>query len=148
MPFSKIILASDHGGISLKSQIKSYLEARDLELLDLGPFDDTSVDYPDFGEKAALEMKKHSDAAAIVICGSGIGISIAANRHSWIRCALVHDVTTAQLCREHNDANMIALGERVLGINTALACVESFLNTSFEGGRHERRVEKLTNLPN
>ena len=148
MPFAKIILASDHGGISLKSQIYSHLQAQQIEVEDLGPFDEQSVDYPDFGEKAALALKDNPNAAGIIICGSGIGISIAANRHSWIRCALVHDVTTAQLCREHNDANMIALGERVLGINTALACVESFLNTSFEGGRHERRVEKLTNLPN
>ena len=98
-------------------------------------------------KKAALALRDDASAGAIIICGSGIGISIAANRHPWVRAALVHDVTTAQLSREHNNANILALGERVMGVNTALACVETFLNTPFEGGRHERRVAKLTNLP-
>ena len=147
MSFSKIYLASDHGGISLKSAIKDHLQARSIKVEDLGPFDDGSVDYPDFAEKCALSLKDKVDAAGIIICGSGIGISIAANRHSWVRAALVHDTTTARLCREHNDANILALGERVMGVATALEAVDTFLETEFEGGRHQRRVDKLTNLP-
>ena len=147
MSFSKIYLASDHGGLVLKAEIKQYLESHHIACDDLGPDQDESVDYPDYGEKAALALRDDASAGAIIICGSGIGISIAANRHPWVRAALVHDVTTAQLSREHNNANILALGERVIGVNTALACVETFLNTPFEGGRHERRVAKLTNLP-
>ena len=94
-----------------------------------------------------MALKDDSSAGGIIICGSGIGISIAANRHSWVRAALVHDVTTAHLCREHNNANILALGERLMGVTTALECVDNFLKTPFEGGRHEGRVEKLTNLP-
>ena len=147
MSFSKIYLASDHGGLSLKAEIKSYLEEHNIDCEDLGPEQGQSVDYPDYGAKAARALRDAPSAGAIIICGSGIGISIAANRHSWVRAALVHDVTTAKLCREHNNANILALGERVMGVNTALACVESFLETAFEGGRHEGRVAKLTNLP-
>ena len=147
MSFSKIYLASDHGGLVLKAEIKKYLESHSISFEDLGPDQGESVDYPDFGAKAALALHDEPSAGAIIICGSGIGISIAANRHSWVRAALVHDVTTAQLSREHNNANILALGERVMGVNTALGCVDSFLNTPFEGGRHERRVAKLTNLP-
>ena len=147
MSFSKIYLASDHGGLVLKAEIKHYLESHHIACEDLGPDKDESVDYPDYGEKAALALRDDASAGAIIICGSGIGISIAANRHPWVRAALVHDVTTAQLSREHNNANILSLGERVMGVNTALACVETFLNTPFEGGRHERRVAKLTNLP-
>ena len=147
MSFSKIYLASDHGGVSLKSAIKDHLEAQSILIEDLGPFDDSSVDYPDFAEKCATAIKDQPDAAGIIICGSGIGISIAANRHSWVRAALVHDATTARLCREHNDANILALGERVLGGATAIEAVDIFIKTAFEGGRHQRRVDKLTNLP-
>ena len=148
MSFSKIYLASDHGGLILKAQIKEHLEKQNVIVEDLGPFEGASVDYPDYGAKCALALKDDEGAGGIVICGSGIGISIAANRHSWVRAALVHDVTSAHLSREHNNANILALGERLMGVNTALECVDSFLKTPFEGGRHEGRVEKLTNLPN
>ena len=147
MNFSKLYLASDHGGITLKAEIMRYLLERGIEAHDLGPQDGSSVDYPDYGAKCALALAEDPTAGGIIICGSGIGISIAANRHSWIRAALVHDVTSAHLCREHNNANILALGERVMGVTTALECVEVFLKTPFEGGRHEGRVAKLTNLP-
>ena len=147
MNFSKIYLASDHGGLTLKAAIVAHLEAQNVPLEDLGSHDGQSVDYPDFAQKCAMAMKDDASAGGIIICGSGIGISIAANRHSWIRAALVHDVTSSHLCREHNNANVLALGERLMGVTTALECVDSFLKTPFEGGRHEGRVEKLTNLP-
>ena len=147
MQFSKIYLASDHGGLTLKREILSYLEQVGMMAEDLGPVEAQSVDYPDYGAKCAMALAHEEGAGGIVICGSGIGISIAANRHSWVRAALVHDVTSAHLCREHNNANMLALGERLMGVATALECVEQFINTPFEGGRHTARVEKLTNLP-
>ncbi|MGC6516555.1 MAG: ribose 5-phosphate isomerase B [Candidatus Puniceispirillaceae bacterium] len=147
MNFSKIYLASDHGGLDLKKHILDHLAERDVMAEDLGPFGPDSVDYPDYAAKCALALEQDSSAGAIIICGSGIGISIAANRHHWIRAALVHDMTSARLCREHNNANVLALGERLMGVSTALDCVDLFLQTPFEGGRHEGRVEKLTNLP-
>ena len=147
MNFTKIYLASDHGGLTLKAAVKAHLERQDVLVEDLGPHDGQSVDYPDYAQKCAMAMKEDASAGGIIICGSGIGISIAANRHSWIRAALVHDVTSSHLCREHNNANVLALGERLMGVTTALECVDSFLKTPFEGGRHEGRVEKLTNLP-
>lgn len=142
----KIFLASDHGGLKLKSAILAHLEQSGLLCEDLGPFTAESVDYPDFAAKLASAMKDDKSAKGILICGSGIGISIAANRHSWIRAALVHDETSARLCRQHNDANVLALGERLTGELTALNCVDVFLNTNFDGGRHEGRVAKLSNL--
>ena len=102
-----------------------------------------SVDYPDYAASLAQVMLKDATAKGILICGSGIGISIAANRFSHIRAALVTDVTSARLCRQHNDANVLALGERLTGVATAMECVDTFLSTDFEGGRHQRRVDKL-----
>lgn len=141
----KIFLASDHGGLNLKAAILSHLERAGLSCEDLGPYTSESVDYPDFAAKLAIALREDSNARGILICGSGIGISIAANRHSWIRAALVHDETSARLCRQHNDANVLALGERLTGELTALNCVDVFLNTNFDGGRHEGRVAKLSN---
>ena len=142
----KIFIASDHGGLNLKAAIIAYLDKIGITCEDLGPFTSESVDYPDFASKLALAMKDDKSAKGILICGSGIGISIAANRHSWVRAALVHDETSARLCRQHNDANVLALGERLTGELTALNCVDVFLNTNFDGGRHEGRVAKLSNL--
>lgn len=141
----KIFLASDHGGLNLKAAILSHLEQAGLLCEDLGPYTSESVDYPDFASKLAYALHEDTNARGILICGSGIGISIAANRHSWIRAALVHDETSARLCRQHNDANVLALGERLTGELTALNCVDVFLNTNFDGGRHEGRVAKLSN---
>ena len=144
--FKKICIASDHAGYNLKEIIKNHLINKNVSIFDLGPYENKSVDYPDFGALLANRLKDAVGAVGVAICGSGIGISIAANRHSWIRAALVHDETTARLARQHNDANIIALGERTMGTATALNCVDIFLDTGFEGGRHQRRVDKLTNL--
>ena len=141
-----IFLASDHAGCQLKAEIADYLTQAGHQVTDLGADGGSSVDYPDSGYKLAASLKADTTACGIAICGSGIGISIAANRFSWIRAALVHDVTNARLCREHNDANVIALGERLISEDTALACIDVFLATDFEGGRHARRVDKLTKL--
>ena len=138
------MLASDHGGLNLKAAVTAHLESSGYEANDLGPFDNSSVDYPDYADKLAQMLKNEPNARGILICGSGIGISIAANRHDWVRAALVHDETSARLCREHNDANVLVMGERLIGTVTALQCVDVFLDTDFEGGRHAGRVAKLS----
>jgi len=145
---TEIYLASDHGGVRLKAAIRAYLTSEDapqknMEIMDLGPDSDTSVDYPDYAGKLAAALENRPGARGILICGSGIGISIAANRYPWIRAALVQDETAARLCREHNNANVLALGERTTGELTALAAVAVFLSTQFAGGRHQNRVAKL-----
>ena len=139
-----IYCASDHGGVLLKQAVLEHLATIGREACDLGTDGTQSVDYPDFGASLANAIKQ--GGIGIAMCGSGIGISIAANRHSWVRAALVHDETSARLARQHNDANIIALGERTMGIATALNCIDIFLNTGFDGGRHQRRVDKLTAL--
>ena len=139
-----IYCASDHGGVLLKQAVLEHLATIGREARDLGTDGTQSVDYPEFGASLANAIKQ--GGIGIAMCGSGIGISIAANRHSWVRAALVHDETTARLARQHNDANIIALGERTMGIATALNCIDIFLNTGFDGGRHQRRVDKLTAL--
>jgi ribose 5-phosphate isomerase B len=136
-----VAIACDHGGFALKEALKVALP--DLKWLDLGTNSVESVDYPDFGNKLAAAIKDGKAARGILICGSGIGISIAANRHAHIRCALVHDVTGARLCRQHNDANVLALGGRMIGEAVAKECVEAFLSTAFDGGRHQKRIDKL-----
>lgn len=138
-----VYLASDHAGFDLKAVLIAFLTEKGIDMTDVGPHDKTSVDYPDYGAALAAVMKEDDTASGIAICGSGIGISIAVNRYPWMRAALVSDVTAARLCREHNNANVLALGERLVGIQTALDCVEMFLATPFAGGRHERRVAKL-----
>ena len=138
-----IYLASDHGGTFLKAHIAEHLDPKAYEVRDLGVNGTESVDYPDYAASLAQVMLQDATARGILICGSGIGISIAANRFSHIRAALVTDVTSARLCRQHNDANVLALGERLTGVATAMECVDTFLSTDFEGGRHQRRVDKL-----
>ena len=141
----EILIASDHAGIRLKSTLNSHLTANGIIVTDLGPKPDgSSVDYPDYAAKLAILMRSNN-GMGILICGSGIGMSIAVNRYEWIRAALVHDETSAKLCREHNNANVIVLGERLMGELTAISCVNVFLNTDFAKGRHQRRVEKLSN---
>ena len=139
-----IYLASDHGGTLLKDQIREHLEQAGFEVSDLGTNGSVSVDYPDYAARLAEAMLTNAEAKGILICGSGIGISIAANRFSHIRAALVTDVSAARLSRQHNDANVLALGERLTGVVTALDCVDAFLSTDFEAGRHQRRVDKLS----
>lgn len=139
-----VYLASDHAGFVMKSAIKTYLVEKGTVIEDIGPQNETAVDYPDYGAALAAAMKEDASAFGIAICGSGIGISIAVNRYPWMRAGLVGDMTAARLCREHNDANVLALGERLVGIQTALDCVDTFLTTPFEGGRHQQRVTKLS----
>lgn len=144
MIIREVYLASDHAGFGLKEAIATALRDWGHVVHDLGPVSAERVDYPDFANKMALEMKSVRDAFGVLVCGSGIGISIAANRHSWIRAALCHDVTSAALSRQHNDANVIAFGERLIGETTAMEALKVFLETEFEGGRHAARVEKLS----
>jgi ribose 5-phosphate isomerase B len=139
-----VAIAADHAGYPLKEILKIELEARGFTVRDLGTHSEESVDYPDFG-KAVGEAVAGGDAArGVIICGTGIGISIAANRISEVRAALCHDATTARLAREHNDANVLAMGARLLGPEVAMDCLWAFLDTDFSSGeRHERRVGKL-----
>lgn len=141
----KIALAADHGGFHLKTRIAEFLTAEGHAVNDLGTHSDDRVDYPDFGYKLGEVIASGAADFGIGVCGSGIGISIALNRNTKIRAALCHDVTSTRLSRQHNDANVLALGERLLGVETALDCVRVFLSTTFEGGRHAGRVEKLGN---
>ncbi len=140
--FKTIAMASDHGGYALKEEIKSALAGR-YEILDLGTDSAESCNYADYGDALGAAVAEGRADAGIVICGTGIGISIAANRYAKVRAALCTDSTMARLTREHNNANVLALGARIVGIQVAMDCVETFLLTDYEGGRHEARVEKL-----
>lgn len=142
----KIAIASDHGGFELKNALSEHLKAAGYDVLDLGTHTPTSVDYPDIAQKMAEEIKNGTVKKGILLCGTGIGISIAANRFPFIRAALVHDAFGARLCREHNDANVLVLGGRTTGPEVAFDCVRIFLTTDFLGDRHARRVEKLSHL--
>ncbi|WP_086288249.1 ribose 5-phosphate isomerase B [Campylobacter devanensis] len=143
MNISKIYIASDHAGYEAKMQVKSILENMGVLVIDLGTDNaKNSVDYPDFAALVANSIKSN-DEFGVLICGSGIGISIAANRFSHIRCALSHNATIARLSREHNDANVLCFGARVVGAEVIKDMVEVFFTTEFSGGRHQKRVEKL-----
>ena len=144
----KISLASDHGGFELKEEIKKYISTKNIDVIDLGVNSMESVDYPAFGEKAALSVVNGECDLSIICCGTGIGISIAANKVKGARCAVVSDVFSAKMSREHNDANILALGGRVVGTGLALEIVEAWLSSSFEGGRHSRRVDLITKIEN
>jgi ribose 5-phosphate isomerase B len=143
----KLAIASDHAAIGLKAELAEWLEAAGHDVADLGTNGPASVDYPDFGFALAEHVAAGKAERGIALCGSGIGISIAVNRNPHARCALVSEPLSAKLAREHNDANAIALGARLTGIDMAKACIEIFLSTPFGGDRHARRVEKLTNPP-
>lgn len=139
-----VALGSDHAGFEMKQQLAQILAERDdVTVLDLGAHSADRVDYPDFGHAVAAAVTDGRAQLGLVVCGTGIGISIACNRHAGIRCALVHDMTGARLAREHNDANVLALGARVIGLEVARDCVDTFLATAFAGGRHGDRVAKL-----
>ena len=141
MKINKVFLASDHAGFELKNELKEAIKGLGYEVVDLGTNDKNSVDYPDYAH--LLASKLEPNCYGVLICGTGIGISIAANRHENVRCALCHDEFTARLAREHNDANVIAFGARVIGAGVAISAAEAFLKTEFAGGRHERRVKKI-----
>lgn len=143
----RIAIASDHAAVALKSSLIDWLREQGHELADLGTDGAASVDYPDYGYKLAEEVAAGRADFGVALCGSGIGISIAANRHPACRCALVSEPLSATLAREHNDANVIAMGARLTGIDMAKACLTAFLGTPFGGDRHSRRVGKLSNPP-
>jgi ribose 5-phosphate isomerase B len=139
-----IAVASDHAGYELKAVLKDDLVRQAREVLDLGVNAADPVDYPDIGYALALALREGRARRGVLICGSGIGVSIAANRYPEIRAALVHDALGARLARQHNDANVICFGGRMIGIEVARDCLKVFLSTPFEGGRHCRRVDKLS----
>lgn len=143
----RIAIASDHAALDLKAALADWLREGGHDVTDLGPHDGTSVDYPDYGYKLAEAVASGAAERGVALCGSGIGISIAVNRNPKLRCALVSEPLSAKLCREHNDANAIAMGARLTGVDMAKACLDAFLTTDFGGDRHVRRVEKLTNPP-
>ena len=142
----KISLGCDHGGYELKEIVKKHLENKGIEVADVGTYGMDSVDYPDYGMQAALLVAKNEADKGIVICTTGIGISIAANKVKGVRCALCTDSYMAKMTRLHNDANMLALGAGIVGKNLALDIVDTWLDTEFEGGRHTKRVEKIMNI--
>lgn len=144
MPPETIAIASDHAGVGLKSVLKEDLAELGFAVLDLGTQGEQSVDYPDVADALADAIGADGVTRGVAICGSGIGISMAANRHRHVRAALCHDSLSAKLAREHNDANVLALGARLIGTDAARDCLRTFLATAFEGGRHERRVKKMS----
>ena len=141
----RIAIASDHAALDLKAALVAWLAEAGHHVDDLGPHDGNSVDYPDYGYKLARAVAEGAAERGLALCGSGIGISMAVNRHPDCRCALVSEPLSAQLAREHNDANVLAMGARLIGIEMAKACVTAFLATDFGGDRHQRRVTKLSN---
>jgi ribose 5-phosphate isomerase B len=138
-----VAVAADHGGFALKELLKEELVRLDCDIIDLGTDSEQSVDYPDYGHALGEAVAAGRATCGVAVCGSGIGISIAANRHGGVRAALCENVSAARLARQHNDANILALGARLIGNDVALECLRVFLATEFEGGRHARRVEKL-----
>jgi ribose 5-phosphate isomerase B len=142
-----IALAADHAGFELKNGMKVVLEEHGFPVVDLGPATADPVDYPDMAGKLAAELRDGRAQQGLLVCGTGIGIAIAANRFPWVRAAVCHDVTSARLAREHNDANVLAFGARLIGPEVARDCLLTFLKTAFAGGRHARRVAKMSSAP-
>ena len=138
-----VVLASDHAGFRLKETIKNYLIKKRKKVLDLGTKDNSSVDYPVFAHRLSRKIKNNDGKLGILICGSGIGMDITANKHKNVRAALCYNVKSTRLSREHNNANVMAIGSRLTKKNIALKCVNTFLNTKFKGGRHLRRIKKI-----
>jgi len=143
MKIKRVFLASDHAGFVLKQKISKFLISKGINILDLGTKNSSSVDYPDFAHLLAKKMKAENNNIGILVCGSGIGMSMAANRHKNIRAALCHNIKSAKLSRMHNNANVIAIGSRLTKKELALKCVKVFLKTPFDGGRHLRRIKKI-----
>jgi len=139
----KFFIATDHAGIAIKPNVIKILEDMGHEVVDLGPKDASRVDYPDFAHKLSLEVLKNKGSQGILICGTGIGMSLSANKHKGIRAALCHDAYTAIMAKAHNDANVLCFGERVVGLGVIESMIEGWCKTSFEGGRHAQRVAKI-----
>ncbi|MCR3758373.1 ribose 5-phosphate isomerase B [Clostridium felsineum] len=142
----KIAIGSDHAGFSLKKEVIKHLEGKNIEVKDFGTFSEDSCDYPDYALKVAEEVAQNNFEFGILICGTGIGISISANKVPGIRAAVCSDTFCAHASREHNNANILAMGERVVGTGLALDIVDTFLNSKFEGDRHQRRIDKITGI--
>ncbi len=142
----RVAVASDHGGFVLKGKVIEFLKEKEIEYSDMGTYKCESVDYPEFGEKVALAVTQGGFDRGICICGTGIGIGIAANKVPGIRAALCHDTFSARAAREHNDTNVLCLGERVIGPGLAMDIIDIWLKTDFAGGRHSKRVDKITQI--
>lgn len=142
----KVTIGSDHGGYNLKEEIKSLLQEMQIEFNDVGTYQAEAIDYPEVSSKVAKSVLQGEADKGIIVCGTGIGVSIAANKFKGIRAALCNDVFSAQMAAEHNNANIITLGERVVGAGLAKMIVKTWLTTEFAGGRHERRVNQITDL--
>ena len=141
--FKKVCIASDHAGYNLKETIKNFLIYKNISIIDLGPNSSSSVDYPDFARKVSNRIKLKRSDVGILVCGSGTGMAITANKTKKIRAAVCYNLTSTRLSRQHNNANIIALGSRLTKKSTALKLISVFLSTKFEGGRHLRRVKKI-----
>jgi ribose 5-phosphate isomerase B len=139
----KFYIGTDHAGVDLKDYTVELLRTKGHEVIDLGPYNKDRVDYPDYAHKVALSVLGDNASQGVLICGSGIGMSMAANRHAGIRAALCHDAYTATVARGHNDANILCFGERIVGKGVAESIIDAWLAGNFEGGRHEARVEKI-----
>lgn len=142
----KIAIASDHAGREIKDEIKSFLEESGIEVIDMGVNSDDSVDYPDYGIPVAERVSRGEVPRGILVCGTGIGMSILANKYRGVRAALVSDVYTARMAKEHNDANILVIGGRIVGKGLARELVRTWLETRFEGGRHQRRLDKIAEI--
>ena len=143
-----IAIGSDHGGFVLKKAITKYLEGKNIEYKDYGCYDTNSVDYPDIAHKVCVALQEKEAEFGILICGTGIGISIAANKHKGIRAAVLSDEYSAAKTKQHNNANVICMGGRVIGEDLAISILEAYMSAEFEGGRHQNRVDKITAIEN
>ena len=141
--FKKICIASDHAGFKMKESIKDFLINKNISIIDLGPINDNSVDYPDYAKKLSNRVKSKKSDIGILVCGSGTGMAMSANKIKGIRAAVCYNLRSTRLSRQHNDANIISIGSRLTKKNTAFKLVSVFLKTKFEGGRHQRRVKKI-----
>ena len=139
----KFYIATDHAGFAIKDDVKKILEDLGNEVIDLGPHNANRVDYPDFAHKLSLEVLKDKGSFGVLICGTGIGMSLSANKHKGIRAALCHDAYTAQMAREHNDANVLCFGQRVVGLGVIESICEAWCKSKFADGRHTNRVKKI-----
>lgn len=142
----KIAIGSDHGGLELKKEIMEYLKGKGIEIKNFGTFTEDSCDYPDFALNVAEEVVAKNYDFGILVCGTGIGIGIAANKVPGVRAALCSDTFSAHACREHNNANILTLGQRTIGLGLALDIVDTFLNSEFQGGRHQKRIDKISEI--
>ena len=143
---NRIVLAADHAGFRLKERIAEHLKEKGITVEDLGCYDESSVDYPEISKKMALALENTPEDRGVLCCGSGIGVCMSVNRFPWIRAAVTHDHNTAKMSRRHNDSNVICMGGRVIAPELACDLIDTWLSTPFDGGRHEQRVQMMSNL--